>query len=271
MTGAPGALRERSAPRRAGDPTSPHPRIRERRVEVARSAVRRRRRRLNVVLSVVCAAVWVGVVLRSPLLDVDRIQVGGASHTSAADVRAASGVARGEEMVAVDLGAAAERVRALPWVDEARVRRTWPGTVRITVTERVPVAAGAVPGGWLLLDAEGRALEVVAAAPDLPVVGVPRPPAPGEGLDAGGREVLAALSELPAALAGAVDEAVQGPDGLELVLDDGFRVVLGDASELGDKAAAALAVREQADRELGCRIDVRVATAPVLTGSADCA
>lgn len=269
MTRAPGGVRERPSP--AGPAAPPHPRIRARRAEVARSAGLRRLRRLNVLLAVVCAAVWVGVVLRSPLLDVDRVQVVGAARTAAADVRAASGVDPGEEMVAVDLGAAAEGVRALPWVDEARVQRTWPGTVRITVTERTAVAAAPGPGGWTLLDADGRALEVVPSAAGLPRVDVGAPPAPGERVGEGGRELLGALAGLPPALADLVGEAGEGPDGIELALADGFRVVLGDASELGDKASAALAVREQADRDRGCRIDVRVASAPVLTGSEDCA
>jgi len=270
----------RTRPRAEARPTAParprgepaHPRIRARRVEVARHAGRRRLRRLNVLLALVAAVVWALVVVRSPLLDVDRVQVSGARRLPASDVVAASGVRTGASMAELDLGRARDAVAALPWADEVRVRRMWPGTVRIVVTERRAAAAVAHPGGWARLDATGRVLDVVAGRPDSVVVlAGTRDAAPGATLGPRDRNLLRAVDRLPSALAATVAEAGRGSDGLELTLDDGYVVVLGDATDVAAKAEAATAVHQVAEEGAGCRIDVRVPSAPVLTRGGTCA
>jgi cell division protein FtsQ len=176
-------------------------------------------------------------------------------------------------MVDVDLAGARDGVAALPWIDEVRVTRNWPGTVRIVVTERHEVATVAhADDGWALLDADGRVLAVTAAEPDLPALPGERDAAPGRVLDSDDRRALAILGGLPPSLRGATETTDDGPDGIELVLDDGFRVVLGDRGDLAAKAEAAEAVRQHAESaDDACRIDVRVPTAPVLTTGRGCA
>ncbi len=247
--------------------------MRERRVEVARSRGRRRLRRINVVLALVCAVVWTLVVVRSPLLDVDRVAVAGTEATDPAAVRAAAGIDPGDPMASADLDGARRRVAALPWVDEVRVTRSWPATVQITVTERVAVAAASHPDGWALVDRRGRVLATAPDAPaDLVVLEGERSTPVGDRLPAGDRAVLAAVAALPATLGTEVREAGDGPDGVELALEDEFRVVLGDRSDLAAKTEAALAVRQHAQVSGGaCRIDVRVPSAPVLTTGRGCA
>lgn len=273
MTPRPPVSQERTAPARAGGPGRvPHPRMRARRVEVARDVSRRRRRRLNAVLAVVCLVVWTLVGLRSPLLDVDRVQVSGAEHTSVDAIRAAAGIAPGEPMVGADLDGGTAAVAALPWTDEVRVARRWPGTVRVVVTERTPVAVVRTPGGWARLDAEGRVLDLSPARPDdLVALTGRRDAAPGDTLPAADREVVATVAALPDVLAPDVGEATRGGQGLVLTLGEGWTVVLGDGEELPAKAAAARAVRAAADPADGCTIDVRVPDAPVLTPGGDCA
>jgi cell division protein FtsQ len=251
--------------------------MRARRAEVVRGVNRRRVRRLKAVLGVVCAIVWALVALRSPLLDVDRVQVVGAERIPVADVTRAAGNGPGTPLIDVDLAGARAAVAALPWVDEVRVTRSWPGTIRIVVTERHEVAtvrAGRSDGanGWALLDADGRVLAVTAAQPDLPALPGERHVAPGRVLDDDDQRALAVLGDLPTPLRSATETTDDGADGLELVLDDGFRVVLGDGEDLVAKAEAAIAVRQHAETAGGaCRIDVRVPTAPVLTTGRGCA
>jgi cell division protein FtsQ len=249
--------------------------MRARRVAVARSAGRKRLRRLNVVLALICVVVWALVALRSPLLDVDRVQVVGAERTSADAVRSAARLGPGTPMLEVDLGRAHDEVAALPWIDEVRTTRLWPGTVRIVVTERHEVATIEHDDGWGVLDAEGRVLEVVAGRPDLPALPGESGAAPGGRVGAADRSALAVLGDLPSELRSLTEETAEGDDGLELVLTDGFRVVLGDGEALDAKAEAAIAVHDHATGDLGadggCRIDVRVPTAPVLTPGRGCA
>ncbi len=259
------------APAAAPATRPPHPRIRARRVAVARDVGRRRRRRLNVVLAVICLGVWTLVGLRSSLLDVDRVQVTGADRTAPDAVRAAAGIAPGEPMVGLDVDAGTDAVAALPWVDEVRISRMWPGTVRIVVTERTPLAAVRVDGGWARVDAQGRVLDVVAAPPDLLALAGRRPAGPGATLPAADREVLATLARIPDALAVQVAQARADDRGLVLDVGEGWTVVVGDDDDLGAKAAAARAVQAAADPADGCTIDVRVPSSPVLTPGGDCA
>lgn len=251
--------------------TAPHPRIRARRVAVARDVGRLRRRRLNVVLALVCVAVWAMVGLRSFLLDVDRVQVDGAGHTPVAEVRAIAGIDTGAPMMSVDRGGATEAVAALPWIEEARVHRMWPGTIRIVVTEREPVAEVDTPDGPVLVDREGRVLSEAGSDADLLRLDGRREVSPGDLLARADRRVLAVVGRLPATLAEAVEAASSGGQGVELELAGRWSVVIGDETDLAAKAGAALAVQAAAEPADGCVIDVRVPSAPVLTGGGQCA
>ena len=106
------------------------------------------------------------VATRTGLLDVDRVEVvGSAGRLSAEQLRAAAEVRVGVPMVEVDLGAIDRRVTALPWVAEVGVEREWPGTIRVSVSQRVPVVNGVDPvGGLALLDRTGIVLEWSATA-----------------------------------------------------------------------------------------------------------
>jgi cell division septal protein FtsQ len=72
-----------------------------------------------------------------------------------------------------DLGAMAQRVRAIPGVREAEVGRRLPGTltVRIEETEPVALAPRGSGGALALVDLRGRVLpfDPSRAAPDLPI------------------------------------------------------------------------------------------------------
>ncbi len=249
---------------------SPHPRLRDRRVEVARRVGRRRRRRLNVILALVATVVWSLVGLRSGLLDVDRVQVAGADRTAPASIRDAAGIALGSPMVEADLDRAARAVSALPWVDEVRIQRLWPGTVRVVVTERTALAAVPVAEGWARVDAKGRVLDVVARRGDLVTLAGRRSVGPGDTLTGTDRSVLATLSRLPSDLRPMVEGATSDDRGLVLAVGDGWTVVVGSGDALVAKAAAARAVRAASDPADGCVIDVRVPDAPVLTPGGSC-
>ena len=93
--------------------------MRARRIRVRRDAGKRRLRRLTLVLAVLALVVGAAVATRSPLLDVDRVEVTGAEQTSAGAVLEAAGSRARRALVSVDVAAAARRVEALPWVDDA--------------------------------------------------------------------------------------------------------------------------------------------------------
>lgn len=252
------------------------PRIRARRIEVRRTEGRRRLRRLVDVALVVAVALGFLVALRTPLLDVDEVRVAGTTRTSAAALVEVAGVARGQQLVDLDLGGIADRVAAVPWIDEATVRRRLDGVVELHVTERRPAAVVGADGGEVVVDAEGRALVRVADAPDaaeglVRVRGVAGAAglAPGAFLpeEAGGALRLA--QRLSAAAPGEVAEVVLGED-LRAVLTQGGEVRFGDATRLPAKLRSLTTVLEQVDLTCLGELDLRIPASPVLTRREGC-
>ncbi|HET6951820.1 MAG TPA: FtsQ-type POTRA domain-containing protein [Acidimicrobiales bacterium] len=251
------------------------PRMRLRRIAVRRHAGRRRLR--TFVLVVALAALVAGVVglTRSPVLDVDRVLVTGAAHTDPGDVVAASGVGRGDRMVGVDAGAVRARVGALPWVDEVRVRRSWPSTVRIEVTERTVVATVQVGADRAaLVDAGGRVLAVEARAGDAPPVGdLPVLTGVSGRLDAGGMLPAAARDAL--SVSRAVAERMPGAvaavsTDLDASLVAGGEIRFGSVEHLDEKVTAAKTVLAEVDLTCLETLDVRVPGSPALTRNQRC-
>jgi cell division protein FtsQ len=247
-------------------------RIRERRIAVLRDAGRRRLRRLVVVCSVAAVVVLGWLATRSPLLDVDHIEVHGAIRTSADTVREASGVSTGDPLVGVDGGAVARRVAALPWVADARVERQLSGSLTITVRERQPAAVVARDMRLLMVDAGGRVLGAVASVPaGLVVVEVADPlPKPGERVGAEVRDALDIAQRAAGALPAAVRAVRHDDAGLALALRDGGSVLLGDAGHLDSKLVAVAAMLDRVDRSCLAVLDVRVPASPVLTRQTGC-
>jgi cell division protein FtsQ len=249
-------VRDRPAPKGPIDP-----RIRARRVEVTRAAGRRRLRRLLIALGLVAAAAIGAAVVVSPLLDVDRVAVVGGGDR-AAEVRTAAAVQPGAPLLLVDTGAVESRVEGLSWVADARVSRDLPGTLRIDVRMRPPVAYTPRPDGRVaVVDPSGSVVALANAAPGgLPAL-VTTSPAPGPGRRIAPRaaaRVAAALGPLAGRVARiSVDHAQAA-----LLLTDGTEVRLGGLDHVGGKARAADAVLAALPGPV-VYVDVRVPSAPV--------
>jgi cell division protein FtsQ len=245
------------------------PRIRQRRIAVRREEGRRRLR-LLVGIAIVSGLVVGGWgATRSPLLDVDGIDVVGSSRTPRADVAAASGIRFGHPMVDVDERGAARAVARLPWVRSASVERRWPDSVVIEVVEREPVAAApAAGGGWALVDASGQVLALLTSAPSnlLALDGIAPAGAPGSLLGDSAAELLTVAAAVPSDLrprVAAVQAGAQG--GVELRLQPEGTIRLGPPRQLEDKFRAALTVLGQVDTRALATLDVRIPESPVLT------
>ena len=245
------------------------PRIEERRAAVGR---RRGRRRLAVALAgllVVALALDGWLVLHSRVFSVRVVKVAGAVHTPVADVLAASGLSAEPAELSLDPAAVAARVEQLPWVATARVVREWPDAVSVTVTERVPVAEVAGPGGWAEVDAGGRVLAWAKTPfPGLVHLGGAGNPGPaGTALPTGARAGLAVAATLPPAFAGQVSQVVVTPNGqVSLALAVPVTVSLGTATQLRQKYEDVAAILAGASLHAGQVIDVSVPDSPVVTG-----
>ena len=239
------------------------PRLQERRIAVKRDEGRRRLRFLVVSVVVVALGAGLAGATRSPLLDVDLIEVTGAEHVAADTVLHTAGVRPGDLMVDVDTGAAARRIERLSWVASAEIRRQWPGTLQVRVTERRAAAAIPVTGGWATVDAKGRILERGADAPaGLGVVDVP--PLRTDQVPARLRDALIVAAAIPPRLLERVPRVVPGRDGLELPLQPHGVVRFGGPDQLGEKLTALETLLDRVEGPVAV-IDVRVPDAPVLT------
>lgn len=227
-----------------------------------------RRRRLAIRVGAVSLASALGawIVAWSPFFDVDRVEVSGLSRISRGEALSASGVGLGPALLRVDVDSARQGLEGVPWVARAAISRHLPGTVRISVVEREPLATVARAGGGLaLIDGSGRVLVDTGERPEgLPhVPGAPEPPAPG-GFLTGDRQPLAAVAALSAELRRMVDTAEEVAGLLVLRLRNGTEVRLGGPSELRGKAAALEAVLASLGDRRVSYVDVRVPTAPAV-------
>lgn len=244
------------------------PRIRQRRIAVRREEGRRRLR-LLVGLATVTGLVFSGwAATRSPLLDVDGIDVVGALRTQREELVAASGISFGQAMVDIDEAGAVAGVSSLPWVLTASVARRWPDSVVIEIVERAPVAAAPAADGWAVVDATGQVLALVASSPSdlLALDGIAAAGPPGSVLGGSAAELLAVAAAVPTELRPLVT-AVQAGDqgGVELRLQPAGTVRLGPPRQLAEKFRAALTVLGQVDTQSLATLDVRIPESPVLT------
>ena len=219
---------------------------------------------LGVVVLVLAVAAW--VVLASPLLAVRTVQVDGVPGGAGDEVVTAAGIEVGTPLVRVDTAAAAARVGRLPQVASAEVTRGWPGTVVVTVVERVPVAVVQTGGARRLVDAGGVLFETITGPAPAGVVPL-EVSAPGPD-DAATRAALGAVTALPAEVrAELTGVAARTADDVTLTLTDGRTVRWGSA-ELTDRKAEVLgALLQQIEAgsiEPGALLDVSTPDAVVL-------
>jgi cell division protein FtsQ len=286
--GGPGALIDADGTSETddGDATTPaegiDPRMQERRVAVTEAQLARRRRLTLLGVAVLSAVGILWLIVQSPFLSVQHVQVQGASAQTRLAVERAAAVKDGSALLFLDTGAVADRVEALPWVAHASVRRDLPDGITIKVEERLPVAwmrrpppAGSPPGTLgpvAVVDVSGRVLEDQTDPPaGLPaIIGPDRVPRRGEHLTS--RAPAEALAALPDALRAQTAALVvrHGQGVLALGTPPGGarpaagQVRLGRLEEVAQKGAAALAVLDQLNRDgdTARYVDVRVPGSP---------
>jgi cell division protein FtsQ len=270
------------AGRRAGGGAAPRGRppadrrIADRRKAIIAARVRRRRRVLGWALVALALAVGVAYLIRTPLFGLSAVRVDGIRAIPRAEVLTASGVRIGEPYLGLDLEAIRGRVAALPRVATVRVARDYPSSLRITVTERPPVASVSAGSVFWLVAADGTVLDAAGRRPrDLPyVASVPLPDGVGPGTRLPpGNELANALAAL-GGMAPKLKTQVAGVnarslDSLEFTLKDGTRVLYGLAADQPAKDAAVLLVRRTLKREgrEAQRIDVRNPSTPTVTAT----
>jgi cell division protein FtsQ len=236
-------------------------------VDASARARRRLPRRLAAVVvgaALVVAAGLVGATYTS-LFAADAIRVRGIHHLTKGEVLRLSGLERGVNVFHLDAGAIEARVERDPWVARATLTKELPGTVILTIRERVPVA----------VVNDGTVERLVAGDGGLLGIGAP-PTLPRIVAEAG---ATTTDPEAVRAAAGAV--AAMRPDvrrqvafvrlladgDLALELRSGVPVAYGSADDAVSKAQALAAMLRSVERtgERFTSIDISVPTAPAGT------
>ncbi|WP_245617261.1 cell division protein FtsQ/DivIB [Amycolatopsis taiwanensis] len=208
-------------------------------MKAAATRQRALRRRWIALLSVVTVVALGYLLYFTSFLGVASVEVIGASAEPPEVIRAAAAVPERQPMLRVNTGEIAARIDKLPGVASVDVSRSWPSTIKITVTERTPVAFFTDPDGAHLVDATGLAYKVLPNTPEgLPELSLARI-APDDPVT---RSAVAVLMSLPEALKHQITTVrAQTPGGVEFTLKNGKVVRWGDATD-PDRKAKVLAV-----------------------------
>jgi cell division protein FtsQ len=120
------------------------------------------------------AVYYVTVRLRAAeSLTISRILVEGNSQMSRGEVVSLLDGLRGTNMLAADLDAWRHTLLESPWVADATIRRVFPATVAVAITERQPLAIGRIDQHLYLIDRRGVVIDEYGpnyADLDLPII-----------------------------------------------------------------------------------------------------
>jgi cell division protein FtsQ len=214
------------------------------------------------VVVVVVVGGAVGVAL-SPLLAVDSLAVTGVAPDRVAAVERAAGVAEGDPILGFLPGRAAARVEDLPWVEDATVVRDLPGDVRIEVVPRIPVGWTKAGERVLMVDAEGRVIDAVDAAPP----GVPELTGVADLAPPGGeirpRSLAAAAGALGPEMRGRIGNVALEDGAITAQVGFGPQLRFGTPDRIALKARVAAAVLASLGSAPVTYVDVSVPAAPV--------
>ena len=133
----------------------------------------RRGRRFGVLyklltLVVVCAAAVLALTL---FFKVESVEVTGNSRYSAQEIQDACGVQLGDNLYLLSKPDMVQRLhQRLPYIDEVRITRSLPNTLRVQVTEFTTVYAVEQEGTVWLLTSGGKIVETAAERGDVPLI-----------------------------------------------------------------------------------------------------
>lgn len=112
-------------------------------------------------------------VLASEALTVTRINVQGNQRMSRGEVLGLLDGLSGASIVTTNLEGWRHKLLDSPWVADASIRRVFPGTLAVSITERHPIGIGRLKGTLFLIDSTGTVIDEFGpnyADLDLPII-----------------------------------------------------------------------------------------------------
>lgn len=194
------------------------------------------------VLSLIAGSLW--LVYFSAMLVTKRVIIVGTHQLTPAQVSFAVQIPLGVPLALQDVDAIARRATTLPVIESAKVTRSWPNTIKMTVVERRPVLAISQPDGYVLVDKTGLAYQTQSTLP-LDVVLADVSPGDKPLLS----QVAAVAKALPEKLRGKVSLiTADGRDSIVLMLTSGRTVIWGSSADSELKAQVVTALLKKNPR-----------------------
>jgi cell division protein FtsQ len=199
-----------------------------------------------IALITILFAVW--LLAFSPVFGVRSVTVRGTHLLTARQVEDAAHISHGTPLLRLNEAAITRRVEQLPEIGSAQVTTSFPSTVTITITERIPVGYVKQGNGYALVDHTGDQYRTTSTRPaKLPLFVVP------SGADA--RTSGSALATVAAALperirAKTASIQALNPQAITLVLKDQRVVQWGSADRSAEKARVLAALLPHADQQI---------------------
>lgn len=238
---------------------------------------------LGALALVICVALL--VMSRLPVFTIEGIDAQASEHVSADTIAKLAGVEEGTTLLNVDVGKVQAGVRQNPWVKDVSVRREFPSTLGISVTERTVFAVVVIGSGasvWALGD-DGVWIEPVQVSSDgsgdvseaaldkaqqmgcLLINQVPTYVDPSQGAPATDDVIQAVLTyqeELDQSVSSEAQTYNAASTGsLSLVLKSGLEIALGSPTDIASKQAALSQIMNQYPGQL-TYVNVRVPSKP---------
>nr|WP_306265293.1 FtsQ-type POTRA domain-containing protein [Pararhizobium sp. IMCC3301] len=187
-------------------------------------------------------------------LKVEEVSIKGQVQASAREIIQSLDLKGHSSMVLFDAASARNRIQAMPWIEEASIRKTYPGSIEIVLKERRPFALWQSGQNISILDPQGRiitALENDRFASLILLV--------GEGADMAGPAFLETLSNYTMVESRVRAAVLVAGRRWNLVLSNGLEVKLPETGleEALVKVALLQAEDEILDRDIQT-IDLRI-------------
>ena len=245
--------------------------------------------RFLVFLFVVAALVMGGVYLySSDVLSIDEVRVSGVRHLTTEEMTQLAAVPATANLLRMDTEGIEERLKENSWVEDAQVKRVFPHTLELAITERsiaavvevTSIEAQAIEswamskdGMWLMripeqgtAEAEGLSPQIYEDASHvLHITEVPLDVHPEAGTSCTDESVLNALAIVSGFTTNLADhvKVVSATDTANtiLTLDNGIQIAFGTADDIRDKERVCLKLMEQYPDQISY-INVRVVDRP---------
>ena len=144
---------------------------------------RKQKKQLAFLTMITLVASLVAVILLTPAFNVNDIAITGNNMVSDEEIIMAGGLSKNVNILDVDIDAAEENIKSLPYIKKAEIKRSFPDTIKIKVTEEVGVAYFTTKDGYVIIASDGKCIDVssglsedknssgqVAQLPKLPVI-----------------------------------------------------------------------------------------------------